>query len=163
MILAWKLSIGLPPERDYNSVELQTLDPVSIKLSSCCKPLPTEKNNCALLTRERLSVHRKNCPRLQEIKFHREDAVNVTWQPQQTVIRKKQSIHVLAAKRQRLLMITAVAPVDMTISELVVLSTKPTKSPAWQLVFSVASLVGLQNVLEHFEKSAIEFEFEFDH
>lgn len=148
---------------DYNSVELQTLDPVSIKLSSCCKPLPTEKNNCALLTRERLSVHRKNCPRLQEIKFHREDAVNVTWQTQQTAIRKKQSIHVLAAKRQRLLMIAAVAPVDMTISELVVLSTKPTKSPAWQLVFSVANLVGLQKVLEHFEKSAIEFEFEFDH
>ena len=148
---------------EYNDIEISTLDPVSVKLSSCCKPLPTEKNNFALLTRERLSIHRRNCPRLEEIKYHREDAVNVTWNPKATVIKKSQTIHILAAKRQRLMMIAGVAPREMTITELSVLSSTPTKTPAWQMVFNVPNLAVLQNVLKHFEKSAIEFEFEFDY
>jgi GTP pyrophosphokinase len=148
---------------EYNDIEISTLDPVSVKLSSCCKPLPTEKNNFALLTRERLSIHRRNCPRLEGIKYHREDAVNVTWNPKATAIKKSQTIHILAAKRQRLLMIAGVAPAEMEITELSVLSSTPTKKPAWQMVFKVPNLAVLQNVLKHFEKSAIEFEFEFDY
>jgi guanosine-3',5'-bis(diphosphate) 3'-pyrophosphohydrolase len=148
---------------EYNDIEISTLDPVSVKLSSCCKPLPTEKNNFALLTRERLSIHRRNCPRLEGIKYHREDAVNVTWNPKATAIKKSQTIHILAAKRQRLMMIAGVAPGDMNIIELSVLSSTPTKTPAWQMVFNVPNLAVLQNVLKHFEKSAIEFEFEFDY
>ncbi len=151
------------PGEEFNSIEISTLDPVSIKLSSCCKPLPTEKNNCALLTRERLSVHRKNCPRLEEIKFHREDVVNVSWNAAETVVKKAQTMHILEAKRQRIMMITGVAPEGMVISELTVLSAKPTKTPAWQLVFKVPTLAVLQNVLLHFEKSGIQFEFEFDY
>ncbi len=148
---------------DYNNIEISTLDPVSVKLSSCCKPLPTEKNNVALLTRERLSIHRRNCPRLEEIKYQREDAVNVTWNPKATAVKKSQTIHILAAKRQRLMMIAGVAPREMAITELSILSSAPTKTPAWQMVFSVPNLAVLQNVLKHFEKSAIEFEFEFDY
>ncbi len=148
---------------EYNSVELTTLDPVSIKLSACCKPLPTEKNNFALLARERLSIHRKGCTRLEEIKFQREDAVNVNWKAAQTPVRKAQSIHILGAKRQRIMMITGVAPTEMNISELAVVSATPTKTPAWELIFEVPNLALLQNVLTHFEKSGIDFEFEFDY
>ncbi|MDJ0624126.1 MAG: HD domain-containing protein [Desulfocapsaceae bacterium] len=148
---------------EFNDVVLTTLDPVSIKLSSCCKPLPTEKNNMALLTRERLSVHRKNCPRLEEIKFHREDGINVSWNLRGTAIRKPQTMHILEAKRQRLMMIAGVAPRDMTIEELTVLSSAPTKTPAWQLIFKVPNLAVLRDVLNHFEKSSIQFEFEFDY
>jgi len=153
----------VPPGEEFNSIELTTVDPVSIKLSSCCKPLPTAKNNCALLTRERLSVHRRNCKRLEEIKFQREDAVNVTWKMKDTKIRKPQTIHILEARRQRIMMIAGVAPAEMIISELSVLSSAPTKTPAWLMVFSVSNLAVLQNVLTHFEKSGISFEFEFDY
>jgi len=153
----------VPQGEEYNTIELTTLDPVTIKLSSCCKPLPTEKNNCALLTRERLSIHRKACKRLEEIKFLREDAVNVVWKTQETPIKKPQSIHILEAKRQRIMMITGVAPVEMIISELSVVSSKPTKTPAWELNFEVPNLAILSNVLKHFEKSGIRFEFEFDY
>ncbi len=151
------------PGEEYNSIELATLDPVSIKLSSCCKPIPTEKNNCALLTRERLSVHRRDCKRLKEIRFQREDALNVSWIAKKTAVKKPQTIHILEAKRQRIMMITGVAPTEMAISELSVLSPTPTKTPAWQLVFTVANLAVLQSVLTHFEKSGIQFEFEFDY
>jgi GTP pyrophosphokinase len=151
------------PGEEYNTIELSTLDPVTLKLSSCCKPLPTEKNNCALLTRERLSVHRKSCRRLEEIKFQREDAVNVVWKARETPVKKPQSIHILGAKRQRIMMITGVAPVEMIISGLSVVSVKPTNTPAWELNFEVANLAILHDVLKHFEKSGIQFEFEFDH
>ena len=61
------------------------------------------------------------------------------------------------------MMIAGVAPSEMNIIELSVLSSTPTKTPAWQMVFGVPNLAVLQNVLKHFEKSAIEFEFEFDY
>ncbi len=154
---------NVAPGEEYNSIELSTLDPVSIKLSSCCKPIPTEKNNCALLTRERLSIHRRSCKRLHEIKFQREDALDVTWKAKSTPVKKPQTIHILEAKRQRIMMITGVAPTEMVISELSVLSATPTKTPAWQLVFTVSNLAVLQDVLKHFEKSGIQFEFEFDY
>lgn len=151
------------PGEPYNSIELTTLDPVCIKLSSCCKPLPTVKHNCGLLTRERLSIHRRTCNRLKEIKFHREDAVNVSWKAKETTIRKQQTIHILEARRQRIMMIAGVAPVEMRISEITLLSSTPTKTPAWLLTFSVDNLLILQKVIKHFEKSGINFEFEFDY
>jgi guanosine-3',5'-bis(diphosphate) 3'-pyrophosphohydrolase len=153
----------VPLGEEYNNIELSTLDPASIKLSSCCKPLPTEKNNRALLTRERLSIHHRGCKRLQELKFNREDAVDVVWNTRETAIQKSQTIHILEARRQRIMMITGVAPVDMVISELSVLSSTPTQTPAWLLNFNVANLALLQQVLKHFEKSGIRFEFEFDY
>ena len=70
------------PTGAFNRIELTTLDPVSVKLSSCCKPNPTAKDNCALLTEKGLSVHHKKCSRLHEIKFQREDAVNIFWKVQ---------------------------------------------------------------------------------
>ncbi len=115
------------------------------------------------MTKERLSVHRRNCKRLKEIKFQREDAVDVVWKARDTVVKKTQVIYILEARRQRIMMITGVAPVDVVISELSVVSSIPTQTPAWQLAFKVVNLAVLQQVLKHFEKSGIRFEFEFDY
>jgi len=139
------------------------LDPVSIKLSACCKPNPTDRNNCALLTKNWLSVHRKNCIRLQEMKLHREDMVDINWNAEDTPVLKRQVIHILEASRQRIMMIAGVAPEGMRILELTVLSAKPTQTPAWQLTFQVANLTLLQRAIQHFKKSGIPFEFEFDY
>ncbi len=146
-----------------NIIELNTLDPVSIKLSACCKPLPTERNNCALLTPNWLSVHRKTCSRLKEMRLHREDVVDIVWNAGETPVHKKQAIHILEASRQRIMMITGVAPEGMRILELTVLSAKPTQTPAWQLTFSADTLLILRRVLKHFDKSGIPYEFEFDY
>ncbi len=151
------------PGEEYNGIELSTLDPASIKLSSCCKPLPTEKDNCALMTREKLSIHRRDCSRLKGIRFHREDAVNVVWNVKNTKVTKPQTIHILEARRQRIMMISGVAPVEMAISEISLLSSTPTQTPAWELVFSVANLAALKKVLAHMEKSAMQFEFAFEY
>jgi GTP diphosphokinase / guanosine-3',5'-bis(diphosphate) 3'-diphosphatase len=146
-----------------NSIELKILDPVSIKLSACCKPNPTERDNCALLTKNWLSVHRMTCPRLQEMKLHREDVVDIVWNAEETPVQKKQTIHILEASRQRIMMIAGVAPEGMRILDLTVLSAKPTQTPAWQLTFVVTNLSTLQRVLKHFNKSGIPYEFEFDY
>lgn len=150
-------------DNDLNTIELNTLDPVSIKLSACCKPLPTERNNCALLTPNWLSVHRKTCSRLLEMKLHREDVVDIFWNAGETPVQKKQTIHILEASRQRLMMIAGVAPEGMQIHELSVLSAKPTQTPAWQVTFSVDNLLILRRALNHFDKSGILYEFEFDY
>jgi GTP diphosphokinase / guanosine-3',5'-bis(diphosphate) 3'-diphosphatase len=146
-----------------NIIVLDVLDPISIKLSSCCKPNPTERNNCALLTKNWLSVHRKTCPRLLEMKLHREDVVDIVWNVEGTPVLKKQTIHILEASRQRIMMIAGVAPEGMRILDLTVLSAKPTQSPAWQVTFDVQNLSILQRILKHFDKSGIPYEFEFDY
>jgi GTP pyrophosphokinase len=150
-------------DNKFNIIELDTLDSVSIKLSACCKPLPTERSNCALLTPNWLSVHRKNCARLLEMKLHREDVVDISWKAKETQVQKKQTIHILEASRQRLMMIAGVAPEGMRIHELSVLSAKPTQTPAWQVTFSVDNLLVLRRVLRHFDKSGISYEFEYDY
>lgn len=147
----------------FNHIELNSIDPVFIKLSACCKPLPTENNNCALLTPNWLSVHRKTCSRLLEMKLHREDVVDITWKAGETPVQKNQAIHILEASRQRIMMIAGVSPEGMRILDLTVLSTKPTQTPAWQLTFRVDNLSTLRRVLKHFEKSGISYEFEFDY
>jgi guanosine-3',5'-bis(diphosphate) 3'-pyrophosphohydrolase len=154
---------AVPLDDKPNTIELTVLDPVSIKLSACCKPNPTDKNNCALLTKNWLSVHRKSCMRLQEMKLHREDMVDISWKAEETPVLKKQAIHILEASRQRIMMIAGVAPEGMRILELSVLSAKPTLTPAWQLTFQVANLLVLRRVLQHFTKSGIPYEFEFDY
>ncbi len=75
-------SILLKPTGEFNKIKLDTLDPIFMKFSSCCKPNPVDKANCALLTEKGLSVHNKTCPRLHEITFQREDAVDISWEGQ---------------------------------------------------------------------------------
>ncbi|MEE4135105.1 MAG: HD domain-containing protein [Desulforhopalus sp.] len=147
------------PTGAFNKIELSTLDPVSVKLSSCCKPNPTAKDNCALLTPKGLSVHHKNCERFRELDFQREDAVDITWDLRNTHVRKKQIIHVLRASRPDIMATIATAPEEMTMQHLEILSSYSMLNPAWEMTFGVPNLYVLQKVLRHFDKSTIPYEF----
>ncbi len=149
------------PTGEFNKIILDTLDPVFIKLSSCCKPNPADKSNCALLTDNWLSVHHKNCPRLQEINFQREDAVDISWE-RDTPITKQQSIVFAHITRDELMPMVGTAPVQMKMIGLTVLSNHPSEQQAWELSFSVADLYSLQKVLRHFDRSNVDYEFYLD-
>lgn len=150
------------PTGAFNKIELTTLDPVSVKLSSCCKPNPSAKDNCALLTTKGLSVHHKNCERFRELNFRREDAVNIIWKVRETRVRKPQILHILRATRKAIMEVVGSAPEEMEMNSLELLSSYSFLYPAWQLSFSVANLYALQKVLRHFDKSAIPYEFAID-
>ena len=158
-ILYGGVSPLVTPTGAFNKIELTTLDPVSVKLSSCCKPNPAAKDNCALLTPKGLSVHHKNCHRFKDLRFQREDAVNITWQTRQTRVRTKQILHILRATRLGIMQATGIAPQDMKMESLEVLSRFPAQDPAWELTFNVLNLYALQKVLKHFDKSNIPYEF----
>ena len=149
------------PTGEFNKIILDTLDPVFIKLSSCCKPNPADKSNCALLTDNWLSVHHKNCPRLQEINFQREDAVDIAWE-RDTPITKQQSIVFAHITRDEMMPMVGTAPVQMKMIGLTVLSNHPSEQQAWELSFSVVDLYGLQKVLRHFDRYTVDYEFYLD-
>jgi len=151
------------PTGRFNHVELNTLDPVSVKLSSCCKPDPTEKVNRGLLTEKGLSVHHKDCHKWQDIEFKRENAVDVNWKLHQTRLIKKQSLYFQALTRQRITSLVSSAPEVMRVLELSMLSRVPSKTPAWQLDFKVDDLYGLRKVLKHFGKSHVDYEIDLNY
>ena len=161
-ILFGGVSPLVTPTGAFNKIELTTLDPVSVKLSSCCKPNPTAKDNCALLTPKGLSVHHKNCERFRQLNFQREDAVDITWDIRQTNVRKKQILHVLRATRKNIMQVIGSAPPELEMQSLEILSSYSSLYPAWELTFRVVNLYALQKVLKHFEKSDLPYEFDLD-
>ena len=152
----------VPPTGAFNKIELTTLDPVCVKLSSCCKPNPTAKDNCALVTSNGLSVHHKNCERFREVNFQREDAVNISWRIRQTNVRKPQILHILRATREEIMAAIGSAPADMEMISLEILSSYSTLNPAWELTIKVPNLHILQRVLRHFDKTTLPYEFFLD-
>ena len=147
------------PTGAFNKIELTTLDPVCVKLSSCCKPNPTAKDNCALLTEMGLSVHHKKCERLQDIKFRREDAVDVLWRTRITKVRKQQELHILKATRLELMKMLGAMPEDVEVRSLKMLASYSSQQPSWQVVFRVPDLFVLQKALRHFDRSHLSYEF----
>lgn len=148
------------PTGAFNNIELTTLDPVSVKLSSCCNPNPTAKDNCALLTSMGLSVHHKRCARLEDLKFCREDAVNITWKARKTAVRKNQVIHVQKASRSEVLAIVASAPLCMKVHSVDMLSTRhEVPEPGWEITFKVLNLFELQLVLRYLSRSTLVYTF----
>ncbi len=150
------------PTGVFNRIELSTIDPVVVKSSACCKPTPLDKGLIGLLSERGISLHRKDCSRLQKLNFQREDAVEVRWQNRLTRVVKPQKIIVMAATRQRLFMLLSVAPEEMKISDILCLSGKPTRTPAWEINFSVANLHGLKKIIKHFDRSSLAYEFDFE-
>ncbi|MCG6929709.1 MAG: HD domain-containing protein [Desulfofustis sp.] len=151
-------SFLVKPTGEFNKIKLDTLDPLFIKLSSCCKPNPADKVNCALLTRKALSVHNKNCPRLREIRFQREDAVDISWE-RSTPIVKLQSILFFHSTREKVLTAIGAAPNEMRVIDISRVSDHREDEQAWDLKFEVKQLLGLQKILRHFDKSDLEYEF----
>lgn len=150
------------PTGAFNKIEMTTLDPVCVKLSSCCKPNPAAKDNCALLTEMGLSVHHKKCHRLETIKFRREDAVDIVWRIRVTSVRKQQEMHILKASRAEIMKCLGRVPDDMEVTHLRMLSSFSPKQPAWRLDFRVPNLYVLQKTLRHFDRSHIPYEFSLE-
>jgi guanosine-3',5'-bis(diphosphate) 3'-pyrophosphohydrolase len=149
------------PTGEFNKIKLNTLDPVFIKLSSCCKPNPAEKMNCALLTEKALSVHNKNCERLHQIKFQREDAVDISWE-RSTPINKPQSVLFVQCTREEALMAAGGAPAQMKMIDISRLLNQSSNRQEWNLKFEVKDISGLQKILRHFDKTNLDYEFYLD-
>ncbi len=149
----------LPPTGALNSIDLDIIDPDCIKFSQCCHPLPTEKNLLGLLSERGLSLHTKTCKKLDKLRIQREDVVTVRWQMKKTPINKPQTLLILGkVPRNRLFMLLSVAPVEMKIRDVITLSTRMDIT-AWEVNFTVDNLQGLKNILQHFTKTKIEYEF----
>ncbi|HCC54168.1 MAG TPA: bifunctional (p)ppGpp synthetase/guanosine-3',5'-bis(diphosphate) 3'-pyrophosphohydrolase [Desulfobulbaceae bacterium] len=150
----------LPPTGSLNRIELATLDPVCIKFSRCCNPIPTENWLYGLLSERGLSVHHKECTTITSLNIQREDVVEVRWRLKETPVPKMQTILILAApSRNRVLMMLGVAPEEMKISEVELLSSQPSRTSAWQINFQVDTLQGLKNILVHLGKTGMAYEF----
>lgn len=147
------VSLFVEPTGKFNSLKLKTLDPVSVKLSSCCHPNPTAKDNFALLTRYGISVHHKKCKTLQKIDFRRDDAVNITWHHSLTNVRKVQMIMVRGA-RTDVMNLIGTAPACMKLHEVKLLSVRhEMPEPGWEVFFKVENLKELLTVQRHFRRS----------
>jgi GTP pyrophosphokinase len=151
------------PTGQLNKVELKTLDPVTIKISACCKPNPTDRGLFAFLSERGLSVHNKDCPQLKKAKFQREDIVDLRWKLRETPVVSAQSLVFMSATRHRLMMVLGVAPEEMRLLDITLLSKTPTPSPAWEIRFQVPTLYVLRKVLRHLDKSSLVYEFDFEY
>jgi GTP pyrophosphokinase len=150
------------PTGVFNRIELITVDPVVVKSSACCKPSPLDKGLIGLLSERGISLHRKDCSRLQKLNFQREDAIEVRWKNRETRVTKPQKIIIMAASRHRLFMLLSVAPEEMKVTDVLRLSGKPTPTPAWEIDFSVANLYGLKKIIKHLDRSSLVYEFDFE-
>jgi len=151
-----------PPTGVLNTIELDTIDPVIVKTSACCKPSPLDKGLIGLLSKRGISLHRKECSLLPKITFQREDAVDVRWKYKETKIIRPQKVLIHAANRQRIFMLLSVAPEEMKILDVSKLTQKPTKTPAWEINFSVTTLYGLKQVFKYLSRSHLSFELILD-
>ena len=151
-----------PPTGAFNRIEMTNLDPACVKFSRCCSPTPTDKGLYGLLSERGLSVHKKDCTTISTLKVQREDVVELLWQLKNTPLDKSQSLLVLGAKRNRLLMMLGAAPVEMKIFEIIALKRK-SQSIDWEISFDVADLSSLKNILNHFNKLKIDYEFVLEH
>ncbi len=151
-----------PPTGAFNRAEMTTLDPACVKFSRCCAPTPTERGLYGLLSERGLSVHKKDCTTIRTLKIQREDVVELLWQLKNTRLDKPQSLQVMGAKRNRLLMLLGSAPLEMQITEIIALQHK-SKIAAWDISFTVDDLAGLKNILNHFNKLKIVYEFALEH
>ena len=152
-----------PPTGYLNLIFLDTLDPACVKFSGCCHPVPVEKGLYGLLSERGLSVHRKDCARIGELKIQREDVVQVRWKLKHTMLTRMQSLIVVdKLKRQRLMSMLSAAPREMRVSEVDCLAREPAEVSAWEIRFRVDNLYGLKKILDHFSRAGINYEFELE-
>jgi len=153
-----------PPTGTLNRIDLATLDPARVKFSRCCNPVPTEKGLYGLLSERGLSIHKKECHIMQDLKVQREDVVEVRWRLKDTRVRKPQALVIIEApSRNRTLMLLSVAPDDMRITDIERLSPLADRTSSWQIHFTVETLQNLKHVLTHFTKSGLNYEFVLEH
>jgi len=153
-----------PPTGALNRYFMESLDPVCVKFSHCCSPNPAEKALMGLLSKRGLSVHRRDCPKMVDLSLQREDVVEIRWNLKKTKVREPQSIVMpRGGSRNRVLMMLSVAPVQMRIQEVTLLTSFREDENAWQINFMVDTLRDLKDVLNHFNKAGMRYEFELEH
>jgi GTP pyrophosphokinase len=154
-----------PPTGALNRIYPETLDPAVIKFSRCCHPVPVDKGLIGLLSERGISVHSKECEKIAELGVQREDVVELRWKLKETRVEKQQSMVFLQVpSRNRLLMLLSVAPEEMRITEIILLSMgQAVRFSAWEVKFQVETLQGLKNIIAHFKKSSLYFEFDLEH
>ncbi|MEA2082680.1 MAG: HD domain-containing protein [Thermodesulfobacteriota bacterium] len=151
-----------PPTGALNRIELTSLDPICIKFSRCCNPVPTEKGLFGVPTERSLSVHKGKCKEFRSLKFQREDVVELRWQLKKTVVRQPQTILFLDVSKSRLMMTIGAGPDEMRITEITSLYKSLAGMPDWEVKFRVENLRVLKNVLAFFEKTGLTYEFVLD-
>lgn len=147
------------PTGTLNRINLNTLDPLCVKLSHCCNPVPTEKGLLGLLSERGLSVHKKDCRTLTSLQLQREDVAELRWRLKETPVEKPQRLLVTNAAQNQVLSALSRAPKDMRIEEIVSLSKASAETSAWEIVFVVANLYVLRSSLNHFAKVGLASEF----
>ena len=164
--LCAQLPILHRPTGTLNQILLSSIDPAGIKFSRCCNPIPVDKGLYGLLSERGLSIHRKECPTMAKLGVQREDVVEVRWNLKETRIHKPQSLLILAApSRNRVLMMLSVAPEEMHITDIELLSRNSPnrKGSAWQVHFNIENLQALKNLLQHLAKTGLIYEFVLEH
>ncbi len=156
-------SFLVDPTGHFNRVDLRELDSATIKISACCKPNPTDKGLLGFPTKRGLSIHHKHCPQMKKVRFQRDDVVEVRWKLRETIVEKRQSLVVLAATRKRIMLLFAMAPEEMEILDISLLSKKTTPKSAWQITFNVKNLYVLKKTLQYLDKSALPYTLEFEY
>jgi GTP diphosphokinase / guanosine-3',5'-bis(diphosphate) 3'-diphosphatase len=149
-----------PAVGPLNRIEVETLDPAVVKFSRCCSPLPTERGLFGLLSERGLSVHRRDCATFSALRLAREDAVELTWRLKETAVSKPQSLLLVNTTRNRVLMMLGAAPVEMRVSEIILLSERRAD---WEVNFTVDDLGGLRKILQHFNKTGLHYEFALEY
>ncbi len=147
-----------PPTGALNQIFLNTIDPACVKLSRCCSPIPTEKGLYGLLSPRGLSVHRKECTKIDSLNLQREDVVELKWNLKETLVSKPQTIVMMKVpSRNRLLMMLGVSPQEMKIQDIILLSSVASGATVWEINFEIDTLQALKNVLAHFDKAGMEY------
>ena len=149
-----------PPTGIFNQVNLSMLDPVAIKISSCCHPTPLDKGIIALLSKRGLSLHQKDCSKLAQLNLQREDVVEVRWDLPRTPVTKTQKIIFMKSTRSRLMDLLAAAPEEMQLTGLNPLGVHNSNASGdWEVDFQVNNLFELKKVIHHVERSDLNYEF----
>ncbi len=143
----------------FNQIQLTTLDPVCVKLSSCCHPNPAAKGNLGLLTKVGLSIHHKDCSRFKEIQCRRDDIVDVSWDLWATKVHRQQELCISTALRKDVMANLGKLPENAEVHVLQILTPHSVQRPSWRVTFKVPDLATLQKVLRHFDRSQLSYTF----
>ncbi len=150
-------------QSSHNCIELKTVDPVTVKLSLCCKPEPSDdKNLVALLTGKGISVHRRDCSYFQELELAQEDIILARWNKRETLLDHSQAYHIPAAFRTEVMEAVAAAPEEMEVERLEMLFLRDDGTSAWEVVFTCPHLEALEKINAYFQQQSFLVEFVLD-
>ncbi|WP_417909279.1 HD domain-containing protein [Candidatus Electronema sp. PJ] len=171
--LIYEIRSGLLQSRDMllqqptgilNRIVLNTVDPVVVKSSACCRPTPLDRGLIGLLSTRGISLHCKDCFQLKKMKFQREDAVEVRWRLGATPVLKLQQFIVTDITAKYLFSRLAEGPEELHVMRVDRIEGDSSASfCAWEVHFTVANLLGLKKIIRHLDRSFLTYQFEFKH